>query len=265
MSEGVSMLSPLGGPPPTASAIGLYARETAGFAERLASAIERLQAAAARHGAGLVQSTSLGAEDMVITDLIARHQLPIAIATLDTGKLHGETLALIPQIEARYGRKVEVFSPVHDSVIHFVRVRGEAAMYESLALRKECCGIRKLEPLSRMLSNRTGWITGLRREQSANRAVVPFDELDAQGRVKFNALADWSWADVWHYIKTFDVPFNALHDQFMPSIGCEPCTRAIAVGEDFRAGRWWWEDENAKECGLHKAQSNEELKTGATA
>jgi len=140
-------------------------------------------------------------------------------------------------------------------------------MYESLALRKECCGIRKLEPLKRMLHGRTAWITGLRREQSANRAEVPFIEADGPDRVKLNALAAWSWADVWHYIQRFDVPFNALHDQFMPSIGCAPCTRAIAVGEDFRAGRWWWESEDAKECGLHKAHSNEELKnsTGAQA
>jgi len=248
------------------SAIGLYARKTAGFDERLAHTKQLLQQAWGQHGAGLLQSTSLGAEDMVITALIAELQLPIAVATLDTGRLHPETLALLPQIEARYGIKAEVYAPVADAVVHFVRARGLDAMYESLALRKECCGIRKLEPLSRMLNGRTAWITGLRREQSANRAEVPDTELDAQGRVKVNALADWSWADVWYFISTFEVPYNVLHDQFMPSIGCAPCTRAIAVGEDFRAGRWWWEDENAKECGLHKAHSNEELKeSGATA
>ena len=128
-------------------------------------------------------------------------------------------------------------------------------MYESLALRKECCGIRKLEPLGRMLAGRTAWITGLRREQSDNRADVPFTEPDAQGRQKINALAAWSWADVWHYLDTFNVPYNALHDQFMPSIGCAPCTRAISVGEEFRSGRWWWENDDAKECGLHKSHS----------
>jgi phosphoadenosine phosphosulfate reductase len=196
---------------------------------------------------------------MVITDLIARHALPIRIATLNTGKLHDETLALIPAIEQRYALKVEVFSPVQESVIHFVKTHGEKAMYESLALRKACCATRKLEPLSRMLEGRSGWITGLRREQSNNRADVPFSESDGNGRIKLNVMAEWSWADVWHYIATNDVPFNALHDQFMPSIGCAPCTRAIAVGEDFRAGRWWWEDENAKECGLHAAHTNEEL------
>jgi len=244
-----------------ASAISLYARSTAGFEERLAQTVALLKQAVAEHGEGLIQSTSLGAEDMVITDLIARHALPIHIATLDTGKLHAETLALIPAIEQRYALTVEVFSPVQEAVIQFVRTNGERAMYESLALRKACCGFRKLEPLGRMLAGRKAWITGLRREQSANRAEVPFDEDDGQGRRKLNVLAAWSWADVWHYIQAFDVPYNALHDQFMPSIGCAPCTRAIAVGEDFRAGRWWWEDENAKECGLHKSQSNEELST----
>lgn len=247
------------------TAKGLYARKTAGFDERVARTVELLQAAVAGHGAGLLQSTSLGAEDMVITDLIARHGLAIDVATLNTGKLHDETLALIPAIEARYGVKVAIFAPVNAQVITFVRANGEDAMYRSLELRKACCGIRKLEPLSRMLAGRTAWITGLRREQSANRADVPFSEPDGQGRAKLNVLAEWSWADVWHYIEAYDVPYNALHDQFMPSIGCAPCTRAIAVGEDFRAGRWWWEDENAKECGLHKAHSNEELKSGAPA
>jgi phosphoadenosine phosphosulfate reductase len=263
MSGTASSLSAL--PAASASAITLYARKTAGFEARLAHSKQLLQQAWDEHGAGMLQSTSLGAEDMVITALIAELQLPITVATLDTGRLHAETLALLPQIEARYGIKAEVYAPVADAVVHFVRARGLDAMYESLALRKECCGIRKLEPLGRMLNGRTAWITGLRREQSANRAEVPDTELDAQGRVKVNALADWSWADVWYFISTFAVPYNALHDQFMPSIGCAPCTRAIAVGEDFRAGRWWWESEDAKECGLHKAHSNEELKSGATA
>lgn len=261
MSGEVSSLFPAA----SASAIALYARQTAGFEDRLARTVALLKQAHAEHGDGLIQSTSLGAEDMVITDLIARHALPICIATLNTGQLHDETLALIPAIEDRYALKVEIFSPVQEAVIHFFKSNGERAMYESLALRKACCGIRKLEPLSRMLAGRSAWITGLRREQSSNRAEVPFAEPDGQGRTKLNVLAEWSWADVWHYIATHHVPFNALHDQFMPSIGCAPCTRAISVGEDFRSGRWWWEDENAKECGLHKAHSNEELKSGAQA
>ena len=232
------------------SAIALYARKTAGFDERLADTLAQLRSAADAHGEGLLQSTSLGAEDMVITDLISRTGLPIAIATLDTGALHAETLALIPRIHQHYGLAVEVYKPREEAVVHFVRTHGEKAMYESIDLRKACCGLRKLEPLSRMLNGRSAWITGLRREQSANRAEVPFQELDGEGRSKLNPLAAWSWADVWYYIQTFEVPHNPLHDQFMPSIGCAPCTREIAVGEDFRAGRWWWE-ESSKECGLH--------------
>ena len=233
------------------TAITLYARHTAGFEQRLARTIETLKAAAAAHPGRVVQSTSLGAEDMVLTDLIAKHKLPIAIGTLETGKLHAETSALIPRIEARYGVAVEVYRPVAESVVHFVKKHGEKAMYESIDLRKSCCAIRKLEPLSRMLADRDAWITGLRREQSSNRGEVPLSEVDDKGRTKFNPLAEWTWNDVWHYIATNEVPYNPLHDEFMPSIGCAPCTRAIAVGEDFRAGRWWWEDEKAKECGLH--------------
>jgi phosphoadenosine phosphosulfate reductase len=195
---------------------------------------------------------------MVLADLIARNQLPIAVATLETGQLHAETLALIPAIEQRYGLRVEVYRPVQSSVVHFVRQHGERAMYDSVALRKACCGVRKLEPLSRMLAGREAWISGLRREQSNTRAVVPFTQMDDQGRTKYSPLADWSWADVWHYIETHDVPYNALHDAFMPSIGCAPCTRAIAVGEDFRAGRWWWEA-SSKECGLHVHRKAAEL------
>ena len=233
------------------SAITLYARRTEGFEARLANTLATLQAAASEHAGRVVQSTSLGAEDMVITDLIARHGLPIAIGTLETGMLHAETSALIPRIEERYGLKVEVYKPVAEATVHFVKTHGEKAMYESIDLRKACCGMRKLEPLSRMLAGRGAWIAGLRREQSNNRGEVPFSETDDKGRIKFNPLADWTWNDVWHYIATNDVPYNPLHDEFMPSIGCAPCTRAIAVGEDFRAGRWWWEDEKAKECGLH--------------
>ncbi|HWH83708.1 MAG TPA: phosphoadenylyl-sulfate reductase [Burkholderiaceae bacterium] len=235
----------------SASAIGLYARETPGFDARVANATALLQRAAAEHPGRIVQATSLGAEDMVITDLIARHHLPIALGTLDTGKLHAETLALIERIRERYGIDAEVYRPLNESVIHFVRDHGERAMYESLELRKGCCAIRKVEPLGRMLAERSAWVTGMRREQSANRGTVEFNEIDDHGRTKLNPLADWSWADVWHYIASNDVPYNPLHDEFMPSIGCAPCTRAIAVGEDFRAGRWWWEAEGAKECGLH--------------
>ncbi len=233
------------------SAISLYARRTQGYEDRLAHTIDVLTQAASAHSGRIVQATSLGAEDMVITDLIARHRLPVALGTLETGMLHEQTVALIGRIEEHYGLAVEIFRPASQAVVQFVRQNGERAMYQSIELRKACCGIRKLEPLSRMLQGRSAWVTGLRREQSNQRGVVDFSETDDQGRAKINPLADWTWNDVWHYIATNDVPYNPLHDEFMPSIGCEPCTRAIAVGEDFRAGRWWWEDEKAKECGLH--------------
>ena len=246
------------------NAISLYARPSAGFDGRVAHAVAVLQSAAMDHAGRIVFATSLGAEDMVLADLIARHRLGIAIATLETGKLHEETLALIPTIQQRYGIEVEVYRPVQTSVIHFVKSHGEKAMYDSVALRKACCGVRKLEPLSRMLAGRDAWVSGLRRAQSNTRAIVPFSETDDNGRVKFSPLADWSWADVWHYIATHNVPYNPLHDEFMPSIGCAPCTRAIAVGEDFRSGRWWWEDEAQKECGLHVSQHQPAAAEAAT-
>ena len=236
------------------SAIDLHARPSADFDAKLARTLGLLQHAAAAHAGHIVQATSLGAEDMVVTDLIARYGLPVAVATLDTGMLHDETLALIPHIEAAYGLRVERFRPADEAVLHFVRRHGERAMYDSIDLRKACCALRKLEPLERLLAGKTAWITGLRREQSGARAEVPASEVDGQGRLKLNPLADWTWGDVWHHIALHGVPYNALHDQFFPSIGCAPCTRAISPGEDFRAGGWWWEDEAAKECGLHVKQ-----------
>ena len=240
------------------TAIALYARPTPGFDERVAHALAVLQSATTDHAGAIVQATSLGAEDMVLTDLIARHALPIAIGTLETGQLHAQTSALITTIGQHYGLGVEVYRPQTEAVVQFVKTNGGEAMHRSLSLRKACCGIRKMEPLGRMLASRTAWVTGLRREQSNARVEVPFQDTDDAGRSKLNPLADWSWADVWHYIALHAVPYNPLHDQFMPSIGCAPCTRAIAVGEDFRAGRWWWESEGAKECGLHvKPQSDD--------
>ena len=251
MSEVSSLI---GGPAPAGSAIGLYAKASPDFDAKLAETVALLQAAAKEHPGKVVQATSLGVEDMIVTDIIARHGIGIAVGTLETGALHAETVALIDTIDQHYaaqGIKVEVYKPVQEAVIEFVQKNGEKAMYESIDLRKACCGIRKLEPLARMLDGRTAWVTGLRREQSNNRGGMLERELDDKGRAKFNPMIEWTWGDVWHYVKTFNVPYNPLHDQFMPSIGCAPCTRAIAVGEDFRAGRWWWEDEKAKECGLH--------------
>jgi len=243
------------------SSMALYERVSDDFPAKLARTRALLRQAARDHAptrsgapALVSQASSLGAEDMVITHLINRMKLDIGIFVLDTGRLHPETLQLLEQLKASSLAPVEVFKPVAQNVVRFVRREGEDAMYRSIELRKTCCQLRKMEPLERALKDKTAWITGLRREQSGARAVVPFmDTSDAQ-RVKFNPLADWGWGDVWHYILTFAVDYNPLHDQFYPSIGCAPCTRAIALGEDFRAGRWWWEDENAKECGLHLKQ-----------
>jgi phosphoadenosine phosphosulfate reductase len=233
------------------SAVERLARALPGFEDRVAAALDRLVRASAAHPGRIVQATSLGAEDMVITDLIARHRLAIPVATLETGRLHAETLALIERVEQHHGLHVARFSPPTEAVLAFEARHGRMAMRDSVEQRKACCALRKLEPLSRLLDGRTAWITGLRREQSGARAEVPFEDHDDTGRAKFNPLADWAWADVWHYIGQHGVPYNPLHDRFFPSIGCEPCTRAIADGEDFRAGRWWWENESAKECGLH--------------
>lgn len=242
-------------------AIALYARETAGYRERLTTTVERLRAAASAHPGRIVLASSLGAEDMVLTDLIARHALPVAIATIDTGRLHPETLALLERAQQHYGIAFEVWRPDSAAAQAFVRTHGEDAMYRSRELRHSCCALRKLEPLQRLLSGREAWITGLRREQSRARAEVPLHAVDRDGRIKYNPLADWLWADVWHYIASQGVPYNPLHDAFMPSIGCAPCTRAIAVGEDFRAGRWWWEQDETRECGLHVERNEPALNT----
>jgi phosphoadenosine phosphosulfate reductase len=240
-------------------AIALYARPSDTFDARLRATQALLARAQADFGP-LAQASSLGAEDVVITHLIGSLGLDIPVFVLDTGALHPQTLALLERTKAAARVALEVYRPVHESVVTFVEREGTEAMYRSIALRKACCHLRKLEPLERALAGRKAWITGLRREQSNARAEVPLVDTTAE-RTKLNPLADWTWGDVWHYIGAHGVDYNALHDEFYPSIGCEPCTRAIAVGEDFRAGRWWWEDEAAKECGLHV--NNPEEKTPA--
>jgi len=197
-------------------------------------------------------ASSLGAEDMVLTDAIWTAGLPIAIFTLDTGRLPRETLDLIGRAQQRYGREIEVFRPDEGTVARYVAEHGLNAFYESVELRKGCCHIRKVVPLNQALQGRDAWLTGLRRAQSVTRTELPAREFDAgHGLVKFNPLADWSEEDVWGYIRSRSVPYNALHDRGYPSIGCEPCTRAIRPGEDIRAGRWWWESRDNKECGIH--------------
>ena len=234
-------------------ATDLHAKPSPDFAAKLAETEALLQRAAADFQP-LTQASSLGAEDVVITHIINRLQLNIPVFVLETGALHTETLALLERTQAHSRTPVTVYRPVQESVIAFVRERGQDAIYQSIDLRKACCGIRKMEPLARALSGKKAWVTGLRQGQSAARAEEPLhdeSEVPSKGLHKFNPLAKWTWGDVWHYIATQGVDYNPLHDQFFPSIGCAPCTRAISLGEEFRAGRWWWEDEAAKECGLH--------------
>jgi len=204
-------------------------------------------------GARVTQASSLGAEDMVISHLINALQLDIGIFVLETGRLHAQTLALLAKLQAQSRAPVTVYRPQPEAVVQFVAREGADAMYRSIALRKACCQVRKMEPLGRALDGMDAWITGLRREQSGARAEVPLVDT-SEPRTKINPLANWTWGDVWHYIAQHQVAYNPLHDDFFPSIGCEPCTRAISAGEDFRSGRWWWEDDNVRECGLH-AQS----------
>jgi len=249
------------------SAIELNARASSNFAEKLAETQALLQRAA-KEFSPVTQASSLGAEDVVITHLINSLQLRIPVFVLETGALHYETLALLERTQAHSQIDIHVYRPEPSSVLQFIRKEGQDAIFKSIDQRKACCHIRKMEPLARALQGQRAWITGLRKEQSQARAEVPLIDFSeeakvsdadnkspSRGLVKFNPLANWTWGDVWHYIALNKVDYNQLHDAFFPSIGCAPCTRAISLGEDFRAGRWWWEEETAKECGLHVKES----------
>ena len=197
-------------------------------------------------------ANSFGAEDMVLTDIIMREKLAIEIFSLDTGRLPAETYTLMAEAENTYSTKLKVYFPKHEVVEQYVQNKGINAFYESIDLRKACCHMRKVEPLQRALSGKQAWITGMRAEQATTRANLPVQEFDEGNQLeKFNPLSDWTEQEVWAYIRLHEVPYNKLHDAFYPSIGCAPCTRAVAMGEDVRAGRWWWEDPTSKECGLH--------------
>ena len=211
-----------------------------------------------------VFANSFGAEDMVLTDLVARHYPGIGMFTLDTGRLPEETYRLMKEVADRYGIRVPVYFPESAAVEGYVAQHGPNGFYESVELRKSCCHIRKVEPLKRALQGRRAWITGLRRDQAPTRKDLAESEFDAgNGLQKFSPLLDWSLSDVWDYLKQFDVPYNALHDRGYTSIGCAPCTRAVTRGEDVRAGRWWWEDPEIKECGLHPGGKNRGNATAA--
>ena len=205
-------------------------------------------------GAKIALASSFGAEDVVIIDMMAKIDRSRAkVFTLETGRLNQETYDVMDAIRERYGIPIEAYFPDQKEVEEMIRSKGMNLMYASVENRKLCCEIRKVHPLNRALSTLDGWITGLRRDQVATRSSTKKIELDAAHGdiVKLNPIADWSSSMVWDYIRKNDVPYNKLHDKGFPSIGCEPCTRAITPGEDPRAGRWWWENAAAKECGLH--------------
>jgi phosphoadenosine phosphosulfate reductase len=211
-----------------------------------------LRWAAERFSRGIAFASSLGAEDQVITAIIASDSLQIPIFTLDTGRMFNESYDLMARTEERLGIRIEPYFPDAGAVESMVREHGINLFYESVENRKLCCHIRKVEPLRRALAGRTAWVTGIRREQAATRAELEAVEWDAaNGLYKINPLIDWTEDDVWSYIRDRDIPYNKLHDKGFRSIGCAPCTRAVKAGEDTRAGRWWWESPDHKECGLH--------------
>ncbi len=198
-------------------------------------------------------ASSFGAEDVVLIDMLSKISPEARIFTLDTGRLNQETYDVMDSLRSKYKIKFEVMFPKQDDVEAMVREHGMNLFYRSQENRKLCCAIRKVNPLTKILSTLDGWITGIRGDQTQNRAGANKFEIDTQfgGILKANPLIDWTWDRVWDYIRANEVPYNKLHDNGYPSIGCEPCTRAVKEGEDLRAGRWWWESESDKECGLH--------------
>lgn len=212
-----------------------------------------LEWALERYHPKIALASSFGAEDVVVTDMLVKIRKDVKIFTLDTGRLPQATYDVMQALMDKYGIKFEVYHPKADAVEEMVSKHGPNLFYESIENRKMCCGVRKLEPLSRALKGLDAWITGLRREQAVTRKETPLVEIDESqgGIVKVNPLIEWTHNQVWDYIKRNKVPYNRLHDQNYPSIGCEPCTRAVKPGEDLRAGRWWWERPEQRECGLH--------------
>jgi phosphoadenosine phosphosulfate reductase len=220
-------------------------------AERWRALRFRLAGIAERHPDAALAS-SLSAEDMLLTHAIFRADLPLRVFTLNTGRLHAETLGLLESVESAYGRPVEIYHPDERAVQDYAAAHGAHAFYDSVELRRACCRIRKVEPLARALAGCSAWITGQRRAQAATREYLSEEEYDGTfGLAKYNPLAAWSDEEIWRVIRARGIPYNPLHDRGYPSIGCEPCTRAVRPGEDARAGRWWWESSDRKECGLH--------------
>lgn len=200
----------------------------------------------------VVFSTSFGWEDQVISHMIFANNLPIKVFTLETGRMFPETYYVWNRTMEMYEKPIHAYFPQHEALEQMVNTKGPSSFYESVENRKECCGIRKIEPLKRALAGNQCWITGIRAEQSANRLDMDNVEWDESNQLaKFHPIFNWTLEEVKTYIKNNNIPYNTLHDRGFPSIGCAPCTRAVQPGEDFRAGRWWWEDQSKKECGLH--------------
>jgi len=201
----------------------------------------------------LAMASSFGAEDVVVIDMMMKINPKSRIFTLDTGRLNQETYDVMDEIRKKYNMNIEVMFPDQNETEQMVRVNGMNLFYDSIGNRKLCCGIRKVHPLNRMLATLDGWITGLRADQTEVRLTSNRIEIDEQhnGIIKINPIIEWTWEQTWDYIKKNNIPYNKLHDKGFPSIGCEPCTRAIKPGEPLRAGRWWWESDSQKECGLH--------------
>ncbi|MDR1861174.1 MAG: phosphoadenylyl-sulfate reductase [Bacteroidales bacterium] len=214
--------------------------------------VDVIRALTVRFAGRVVFTTSFGIEDQVVTDMIFRHDLPVRVVTLDTGRLFEETYKVFANTRERYGKPIQAYCPDAGHLEVFISQRGPNCFYESVENRRQCCHIRKVEPLKRALASAEVWITGLRAAQSQNRHDLNLFVVDAGNEViKYNPLLHWELNDCRAYVKQYNVPYNTMHDKGFVSIGCAPCTRAIREGEDFRAGRWWWEDNSKKECGLH--------------
>jgi phosphoadenosine phosphosulfate reductase len=214
--------------------------------------VQALTLLAEAHPGKVVFSSSFGWEDQVITHMIFANNIPIKIFTLETGRLFPETYYVWNRTMEIYGKPIHAYYPDHVLLERMVNLKGPNSFYESVDNRKECCGIRKIEPLKRALAGNEIWVTGIRAEQSLNRQFMHDVEWDDQNNlIKFHPVYSWTLDEIKNYIKLYNIPYNTLHDRGFPSIGCAPCTRAVREGEDFRAGRWWWEDQSKKECGLH--------------
>jgi len=224
---------------------------TSALEHKAATARALLEAELRRHGR-LVYSNSLGAEAMVLTDIIWSHLPGVDVFTIDTGRLHEETYQLLHRLERRYHRRLRVVHPDAEALERLVSAQGVNGFYDSLGARLRCCHVRKVAPFRRAIAGYPAWVTGVRREQSAGRAAARSVEWDSEHALyKVSPLLEWSELEVWQYIRSRRLPYNALHDRQFPSIGCSPCTRAIQPGESRRAGRWWWEQPESRECGLH--------------